>query len=213
MKKEIMDHILDLKEQGINVKIDQDQISDLIKRISDKKDKKDKKDIYISSEIDKFLGKYKDKNISISYDKNKFDTEEITKSLIKLHNDVFNFNQFIEEYNKFMDNVKKFEYYKARKEPGSVSPKQKDMREYVKSLKNTADLYNPQSGNVTSKKGKGLKILTNQQMLNRLPILLAQIQAGNNSQSLKNEVRQLIFALYRSKTLTKTVYNNLIKAI
>ena len=213
MKKEIMDHILDLKEQGINVKIDQDQISDLIKRISDKKDKKDKKDIYISSEIDKFLGKYKDKNISISYDKNKFDTEEITKSLIKLHNDVFNFNQFIEEYNKFMDNVKKFEYYKARKEPGSVSPKQKDMREYVKSLKNTADLYNPQSGNVTSKKDKGLKILTNQQMLNRLPILLAQIQAGNNSQSLKNEVRQLIFALYRSKTLTKTVYNNLIKAI
>ena len=123
MKKEIMDHILDLKEQGINVKIDEDQISDLIKRISDKKAKKDKKDIYLSSEIDKFLEKYKDKNISISYDKNKFGTDEITKSPIKVHNDVFNFNQFIKEYNKFMDNVKKFEYYKAKKEPGSVSPK------------------------------------------------------------------------------------------
>ena len=202
-----MDHILNLKEQGINVKIDEDQISDLIKRISDKKD------IYISSEIDQFLGKYKDKNISISYDKSNFDTEEITKSLIKLQNDVLNFNQFIEEYNKFMDNVKKFEYYKAKKEPGSVSPKQKNKREYVKSLKNIVDLYNSQSGNVMSKKGKGLKILTNKQMLNRLPILLAQIQAGNNSQSLKNEIRQLIYALYRPKTLTKTVYNNLIKAI
>ena len=50
-------------------------------------------------------------------------------------------------------------------------------------------------------------------MLSRLPILLAQIQAGNNSKSFKNEIRQLIYALYRSKTLTKTVYNNLIKAI
>ena len=49
-------------------------------------------------------------------------------------------------------------------------------------------------------------------MLNRLPILLAQIQAGNNSSELKNEARQ-IYSLYRSKVLTKTVYNNLIKAV
>ena len=50
-------------------------------------------------------------------------------------------------------------------------------------------------------------------MLNRLPILLAQIQAGNNSNELKNEARQILYSLYRSKVLTKTVYNNLIKAI
>ena len=61
--------------------------------------------------------------------------------------------------------------------------------------------------------GSGLKILNNQQMLNRLPILLAQIQAGNNSKSLKNETRQILYSLYRSKALTKTVYNNLIKSI
>ena len=60
--------------------------------------------------------------------------------------------------------------------------------------------------------GSGLKILTNKQMLNRLPILLAQIQAGNNSNKLKNETRQILYSLYRSKVLTKTVYNNLIKA-
>ena len=64
-------------------------------------------------------------------------------------------------------------------------------------------------GSVASRaKGEGLKILTNKQMLNRLPILLAQIQAGNNSKSLKNELRQIIYSLYRSKVLTKTVYNN-----
>ena len=62
-------------------------------------------------------------------------------------------------------------------------------------------------------KGEELKILTNKQMLNRLPILLAQIQAGNNSKSFKNELRQILYSLYRSKTLTKTVYNNLIKVI
>ena len=70
------------------------------------------------------------------------------------------------------------------------------------------------SRNVVSKaKGASLKILTNKQMLKRLPILLAQIQAGNNSNKLKNEARQILYLLYRSKLLTKTVYNNLIKLI
>ena len=50
-------------------------------------------------------------------------------------------------------------------------------------------------------------------MLNRLPILLAQIQAGKKSTKLKNELRQIIYLLYRSKMLAKTVYNNLIKFI
>ena len=45
--------------------------------------------------------------------------------------------------------------------------------------------------------GKGLKILYKQKMPSRLPIFLAQMQSGNNSKSLKNEIRQLIYALYR----------------
>ena len=79
------------------------------------------------SEIDKFLKDYRDKNINISYDKNKnkFSTEEITKSLDRLHNKLINFSKFNEEYNKFMDNVLKFKYYKSEKEPGSVSTNQK----------------------------------------------------------------------------------------
>ena len=51
--------------------------------------------------------------------------------------------------------------------------------------------------------GQGLKILTPNQMLIRLPITLAQLKAGNNSEKLKNEIRQLLYSLYRSKNLTK----------
>ena len=46
--------------------------------------------------------------------------------------------------------------------------------------------------------GQELKILTPQQMLSRLPISLAQVKAGNNSQKFKNEIRQLLYSLYRS---------------
>ena len=58
-----------------------------------------------------------------------------------------------------------------------------------------------------------MKILTKKQMLSRLSILLTQIQAGNNSSKFKNEIRQILYSLYRSNVLTETVYNNLIKVI
>ena len=55
-------------------------------------------------------------------------------------------------------------------------------------------------------KGQGLKILTPNQMLSRLLISLAQLKAGNNSEKRKNEIRQLLYSLYRSKKLTKNIY-------
>ena len=61
--------------------------------------------------------------------------------------------------------------------------------------------------------GKGLKILTPNQMLKRLPIALAQVKTGNNSESLLNEIRQIVYSLYRSKEITKKVYNNIINSI
>ena len=61
--------------------------------------------------------------------------------------------------------------------------------------------------------GLGLKILTPKQMLGRLPISLAQLKAGNNSEKLKNEIRQLLYSLYRSKKLTKQLYKSLIDII
>ena len=215
MEKEIIDHVKKLKDQGADVKVDEDQINDLINKIFNKKYEKYERKTYIASEIDKFLEKYGDKNISISYDKNKnkFNTEEITKSLKKLHNELINLSEFKEEYNKFSDSIEKFEPYKSEKEPGSVSTNQKKMIRYARDLKDIVDLYNLKSSSDTSKKGEGLKLLTDTQMLNRLPILLAQIQAGNNSIKLKNEARQILYSLHRSKVLTKTVYNNLIKSI
>ena len=188
MKKEIIDHVKKLKEQDADVEVDEDQINDLINKIFNKKFEKYERKTYIESEIDKCLEKYGDKNISLSYDenKNKFNTEEINKSLKKLRHKLINFSKFDEEYNKFVDNIVKFEYYKSEKEPGSVSPNQKKMRRYARDLKDIGDLYNIKSGSDTSKKGEGLKILTNKQMPNPLPILLAQIEAGNNSIKLKD---------------------------
>ena len=57
-----------------------------------------------------------------------------------------------------------------------------------------------------NQRGKGLKILTPNQMLSRLPISLAQLKVGNNYEKLKNEIRRLLYSLYRSKKFTKQLY-------
>ena len=64
-----------------------------------------------------------------------------------------------------------------------------------------------------AKNGTGLKILTPKQMLKRLPIALAQVKAGNNSESLLNGIRQIVYSLYNSKEITTKVYNNIIRSI
>ena len=56
--------------------------------------------------------------------------------------------------------------------------------------------------------GQGLKKLTPSQMLGRLPISLALLKAGNSSEKLKNEIRHLLYFLYRSKKFTKQLYKN-----
>ena len=60
-------------------------------------------------------------------------------------------------------------------------------------------------------KGTGFKVLTSKQILQRFPIALAKIKAGNNSENLLNEIRQIVYSLYQSKEITKKVYNNIIK--
>ena len=67
--------------------------------------------------------------------------------------------------------------------------------------------------NKQNQQGQALKILTPNQMFSRLQITLAQLQAGNNSSKLKNEIRQLLYSLYLSKNMTKQVYNNLMNYI
>ena len=67
--------------------------------------------------------------------------------------------------------------------------------------------------NVPPLERKGLKVLAPNKLLTRLPILLAQIKAGNNSLKLKNETRQILYLLYHHSKITKKVYNNLIQSL
>ena len=62
-------------------------------------------------------------------------------------------------------------------------------------------------------KETGLKILTPKQMLQRFPIALAKVKAGNNLENLLNEIKQIVYSLYQSKEITKKVYNNIIKSL
>ena len=100
----------------------------------------------------------------------------------------------------------------------------KDLKEEIKIMsKEEREIENPElivkivemvfKFNKQDQQRKGLKILTPKQMLSRLPITLGQLKAGNNSEKLKNEIRQLLYSLYRSKNMTKQVYNNLINYI
>ena len=67
--------------------------------------------------------------------------------------------------------------------------------------------------NQLDQSGQELEILTPNQMFSRLPITLAQLKAGNNSKKLKNEIRQLLYSLHRSKKLTKNVHKSLVDII
>ena len=99
-------------------------------------------------------------------------------------------------------------------------------------FENVSDLENEKSDTTTSEenieelsdletveeaekrqKGQGLKVMTPSQLITRLPILLAKLKAGNNSQKLKDEIKQILYSLYRSKNVTKTLYNHLINSI
>ena len=91
-----------------------------------------------------------------------------------------------------------------------------DMSEHRKETENPNGIVNVVENILEfnrQQQGQGLKILTPSQMLSRLPISLAQLKAGNNSEKLKNEIRQLLYSLYRSKKLTKQLYKSLIDII
>ena len=89
---------------------------------------------------------------------------------------------------------------------------------FYKARKEAIEFYNDYSlmmsgAKYTTSKGTGLKILTPKQMLQRLQIALAQAKAGTNSESLFNEIRQIVYSLHQSKQITKKVYNNISKSI
>ena len=179
-------------------------------------------------------GKINESNASREFKKlkQKVNNDKLKRNLVNhLEKSLFEEDtESIEPKEKYEEGISERVKTKPRKQNASSSLPKKDyfeesadhlkyMEEQEKGQKKISDDYDSNgwssgSGNVVSKaKGTGLKTLTNKQMLNRLPILLAQIQAGNNSIKLKNETKQILYSLYRSKVLTKTVYNNLIKSI
>ena len=91
-----------------------------------------------------------------------------------------------------------------------------DMSEQEKETENPNEIVNLVENILEfnrQQQGQRLKILTSSQMLSRLPISLAQLQAGNNTETLKNEIRQLSYSVYRSKKLTKQLYKSLVDII
>ena len=176
-------------------------------------------------------GKINESNAASEFKKlkQKVNNDKLKHDLVK-HLEKSLFREDVEKYEESItERVKTRRQNTQKTFAPSSSPKKdysketadylKYMEEQEKGHKRFSDDYDSNgsssgSGNVVSKaKGVGLKILTDKQMLKRLPILLAQIKVGNNSSKLKNEARQILYSLYRSKVLTKTVYNNLIRAI
>ena len=107
-------------------------------------------------------------------------------------------------------------------DPRDKSEEQKKIIDNTKNISNLREevvkMFNDYARNMSrniydsKQEGTGLKILTPKQMLQRLPISLAQTKAGNNSQSLLNEMRQIVYSLYQSNEIIKKVYNNIIKS-
>ena len=93
----------------------------------------------------------------------------------------------------------------------NMSEDQKEFEKPDKTLKSVEAILD--FNNKQNQIGQGLKTLTPNQMVSRLPISLAQLKAGNNFEKLKNDIRQLLYSLYRSQKLTKQIYKSLIDII
>ena len=120
---------------------------------------------------------------------NKTNDKEKSNELVSLINS--GLKDFKEEINKMSEQERKIE------KPESIAEIVEEILKF----------------NEQNQQGQGIKILTPNQILNRLPISLAQLQAGNDSEKLKNEIRRLLYSLYRSKNMTKQICSNLIKHI
>ena len=111
------------------------------------------------------------------------------------------------EKNKLLVNLINSGLQDLKEDIEEMSEEERKIEKPDKTVKTVDDIL---KFNKKDQEGKRLKILTPNPMLSRLPITLAQLKAGINSEKLKNEIRQLLFPFYRSKNITKQVYNNLI---
>ena len=125
-------------------------------------------------------------------------SSEISKSVYNMNN---------KDKNSHLINVIKSGLSDLKKEIEKMGEDEKRIEELDKMVNIVVKII---LFNIQNQQGQGLKILTPDQMLKRLPISLAQVKAENNSENLKNKIIQLLYSLYRSKQLTKIIYSNLI---
>ena len=139
----------------------------------------------------------RNKNLATMIDNKRYTLNDVNELVNKIAEQKIGKNKAIKEYNDMVNKSKQIA------ELRSTPPRQK----ILETFNYLGEIFNEE------KREKGLKILTPNQMLNRLPITLAQLKAGNNSEKLKNKIRQLLYSLYRSKKLTKQLYKSLIDII
>ena len=195
-----------------------------IKAIHDKRPIKSTEDFTLSFKKIKNRDKKVDTNKLVFKYKGNTTDEDFSK-----------FDNALDLINKIRDgeislNETKDDQRKLRSDMGEAKRAQKNhlLKEGREERTNIENLYNTRKAAIDffeeftsrasearrqAKKRTGLKILTPKQMLPRLPIALAEIKAGNNSDSLLNEIRQIVYSLNQSKEITKKVYNNIIKSI
>ena len=136
------------------------------------------------------------KSLATMINNKRYTLNDVNKLINKIGKQKIGKNNAIKKYNDLVNKAEQIT--KLR----STEPWQKMLK-----ILNYLEIFNWPT------EGKGLKILTPDQMLNRLPITLTQLKAGNNSEKLKNEIRQLLCSLYRSKKLTKQLYKSLVDII
>ena len=170
---------------------------------------------YESIDFNNLIYHFKDPNIS-SVNFSKF------KGLLHTFKSIHKGDITLEDVEKEQIELKRNFGHIKQGYPKNRSEEQKktinNIKNFYESREKVVQLFNDYAKNMSrniykSKQGTGLKILTPNQMLKKLPIVLAQIKAGNNSESLLNEIRQIVYPLYQSKEITKKVYDNIIKSI
>ena len=138
----------------------------------------------------------KNKDLATMINGERYTLNDANKLINKIAEKKIGKNNAIKEYNNLVNKAEQI------KKLRSTNSRQKMLK-----------IFNYLEEIFVESTGEGLKILTPNQMLNRLPITLAQLKAENNSEKLKNEIRQLLYSLYRSKKLTKQLYKSLIDTI
>ena len=177
------------------------------------------------NEILSIITEAKNNGLKVNVDGEKITPDKAESLLKDISSKKINRHEFKEKCNDIVDDVEEI----LTKQPFTINEQNMIkilslLKEIIKSHDKKTD-EQPDTTNMLeleseesvaerrNQQGEGVKILTPNQLLSRLPISLAQLKAGNNSEKLKNEIRQLLYSLYRSKKLKKQIYKSLIGII